>query len=692
MQTNRFRILLPAMVLAALTGCQSGPYEVARFKDQVITSESLLREMEKNAPSSLSDTSFTERGVNEFLDRYIVYRLKVLDGQAKGFHQDSVLLQEFAQYKRTLAQNRVMDGAIKKNLIEELYSRRQKMMHASHILIQYNPSRGQGDSTVPWLRINGILKEIKNGLSFEEAARKHSEDPSAKQNGGDLGWFTGGDMVYPFENAVYNSVRDSVIGPIRTSFGYHLIKVHGEKPSSDPRYISHIMLMFADDKDSTVQRTVIDSAYQLIVKGDSFDRLVQELSEDFPSKQNKGSMGEWKPSGRVPEFDHMIFDVMKSAGEISPVVKTRWGYHIIRLDSLGKRPTLDQEYENLSRIVSRQTDRLDSRKAQLFKELTPKNKINVNRSVLKAVSASAALWKAQPKDSAGVDIPLATALDSVYQSTVLSSSEGVLTVNGLITWGEGRGMSSRFTKSAETNEKLIEQFLTDYYIEEYINHLDKYDPEFVDILASFKDGLVLFKWMENELWQPAVPSDEELTAIRKETPEQYQWPERGKFAVLSIRNFNHADSLVRFPVVKPEPKPAKGKKGKTAPVKPWSPPATFDELVNLMSDNNLIVALDTLVVAPGDGEDASRLWGKPFNKVDLSLVFINNRPSFVFFLDKVPAAPKSLDEARADLTRIYNERLQRKREVESIENLKKNASIQINQEAVKRFVSDKKKS
>lgn len=691
MQTNRFRLLLPAMVLAALTGCQSGPYEIARFKDQTITSESLLKEMEKNAPSTLTDTSFTETGVNEFLDRYIVYRLKVMDGQAKGFHQDSVLLQEFNQYKKTLAQNRVMDGAIKKNLIEELYSRRQKMMHASHILIQYNPSRGQGDSTVPWLRINGVLKEIKNGLAFGEAARKHSEDPSAKQNGGDLGWFTGGDMVYPFENAVFNAAKDSVIGPIRTSFGYHLIKVHGEKPASDPRYISHIMLMFADDKDSTEQRAVIDSAYQLIQNGGSFDQLVQELSEDFPSKQNKGSMGEWKPSGRVPEFDHLIFDVMKSAGEISPVVKTRWGFHIVRLDSLGKKPTLEQEYDNLSRIVSRQTDRLDSRKAQLFKELTPKNKIVVNRPVLKALSASAAAWKGQPKDTTGADIPLASALDSVYKSTLLSSSEGVLTVDGLVTWGEGRGLSARFTKSADANEKLIEQSLTEYYLEEYINHLEKYDPEFVDILSSFKDGLVLFKWMENELWQPGTPTDDELTAILEETPDQYRWPERGKFAVLSIRNFNQADSLVRFPVVKPEPKPAKGKKGKPAPVKPWSPPATFDDLVNLMSDNHLIVALDTLVVAPGDGDDASRLWGKPFNKVDLSLVFINNRPSFVYFLDKVPAASKSLDEARPELTRVYNERLQRKREVESLENLKKHAAIQINQEAVKRFVSEKKK-
>lgn len=73
-----------------------------------------------------------------------------------------------------------------------------------------------------------IQMEIKKGARFEDMARQHSTCPS-KSSGGDLGWFGEGKMVKEFENACRKNGVGTVTDPVRTQFGYHLIKVTGKK-------------------------------------------------------------------------------------------------------------------------------------------------------------------------------------------------------------------------------------------------------------------------------------------------------------------------------------------------------------------------------------------------------------------------------------------------------------------------------
>ena len=73
-----------------------------------------------------------------------------------------------------------------------------------------------------------LEKEIKQGARFEELARRHSTCPS-KSSGGDLGWFGPGKMVKAFEDTVKKLGVGSISGPVRTQFGYHIIKVTGKR-------------------------------------------------------------------------------------------------------------------------------------------------------------------------------------------------------------------------------------------------------------------------------------------------------------------------------------------------------------------------------------------------------------------------------------------------------------------------------
>ena len=86
-------------------------------------------------------------------------------------------------------------------------------VNASHILVNT-----EGEAYV-------ALKEIREGKSFEEVAKEKSLCPS-KKRGGELGWFGRGAMVKEFETACFNGKRGQIIGPIKTQFGYHIIKIN----------------------------------------------------------------------------------------------------------------------------------------------------------------------------------------------------------------------------------------------------------------------------------------------------------------------------------------------------------------------------------------------------------------------------------------------------------------------------------
>jgi parvulin-like peptidyl-prolyl isomerase len=96
-------------------------------------------------------------------------------------------------------------------------------VNASHILINFN-----NDTAGAKKQAEEILGKAKSGQDFGQLAFDLSQDPSAKQNKGDLGWFTKGSMVKEFEEAVFGGTEGAVIGPVKTQFGFHLIKIHAK--------------------------------------------------------------------------------------------------------------------------------------------------------------------------------------------------------------------------------------------------------------------------------------------------------------------------------------------------------------------------------------------------------------------------------------------------------------------------------
>jgi peptidyl-prolyl cis-trans isomerase D len=179
---------------------------------------------------------------------------------------------------------------------------------ASHILFRADSS-AQGQ-TEALRKANEVLAQIKAGASFEEMARIHGTDGTA-QNGGDLGWFTKGRMVKQFENAVFNFNGTGLIGePVKTDFGYHIIKVTQPKTS-------RLYKLYAIKKTISASDATRDEAYR---RASSFLSNSSDL-ESFHANLKKDPTLSSNIAERVRPNDNFV-NTVTNAREI-----VRWAYN-----------------------------------------------------------------------------------------------------------------------------------------------------------------------------------------------------------------------------------------------------------------------------------------------------------------------------------------------------------------------------
>lgn len=172
----------------------------------------------------------TEEGKKQLLEELISQELFYLDAVKSGLDKNESYIQQAKKMQESLLTQFAIHNLLRNITITEeelldFYNENKHMfpepetIKTSHILVD---NEAKADE---------IVKEINNGLSFEEAARKYSSCPSSS-DGGDLGYFAKGKMVPEFEDIAFDMELDEVSAPIKTQFGYHIIKLTGKKEQS----------------------------------------------------------------------------------------------------------------------------------------------------------------------------------------------------------------------------------------------------------------------------------------------------------------------------------------------------------------------------------------------------------------------------------------------------------------------------
>ncbi|MCS7074735.1 MAG: peptidylprolyl isomerase, partial [Bacteroidia bacterium] len=286
----------------------------------------------------------------EYLDLYIRYRRKVMDAEAAGLDTLQSFKDELNGYIKQLSQPYLIEKEVLDELIKEAYERSKSEIHAAHLLVNCAQDAKPEDTLAAYTKAIAFRDSIvKSGKPFAYMAEKYSDDPSARQNKGDLGYFTVFDFVYPFESGAYKTPVGQVSMPIRSQFGYHLIYVMDKVPAQGTKRVSHIMVRIGENysaKDTTSAIARINEIYEKLKGGADFAKLAETMSDDPISAKKGGDLGSGFLLYELQMQKHAL-----SVGQFSRPFTSPYGWHILKVTEVNPVKPFEQAKNELKQKV-----------------------------------------------------------------------------------------------------------------------------------------------------------------------------------------------------------------------------------------------------------------------------------------------------------------------------------------------------
>jgi peptidyl-prolyl cis-trans isomerase SurA len=366
-------------------------------------------------------------------------------------------------------------------------------VRASHILVRVAPEAAPADTLKAYNRIMELKSRVDKGEDFAKVASQFSEDESAKSNNGDLGYFTAMQMVYPFESAAYTTPVGSVSKPVRSRFGYHILKVIDRRPTQGEVEVSHIMIRAGEDKSAEQARNTIFDIFNELQAGGKWEDLCRQYSEDPSSKENGGRM---RPFGvgvmaNVPAFERVAFE-LTTPGQISDPVQTQFGWHIIRLERKIPLASFEEMAPNLkSRVMRDERSHISKQALQtkLRKELGFTEIEQQKNAVIALADTTLKTGKWNP--------PLYKSNDPLFRI-----QEKNIGVNDFLSYAR-----TNQRPNSQEPKRYLEQLYTNFVDEEIMKiqeeRIIQKHPEYKFLLNEYYEGILLFEIMENEVWNKA---------------------------------------------------------------------------------------------------------------------------------------------------------------------------------------------
>jgi peptidyl-prolyl cis-trans isomerase SurA len=463
---------------------------------------------------------------NEYLELFINYKLKVKEAEALGLDTIGLFKRELEGYVNQLASPYLVDRNYTEDLVKEAYNRLLEDVRVSHILIRVNENAAPEDTLKAWNRIQQIYKNAINGVDFAQLAKSNSEDPSVAQNGGDVGYFTAFRMVYPFETAAYNTKVGEISIPVRTSFGYHVLKVSDRRPAVGEMKAAHIMIKSTADEqlsDRKAAEEKINEIYKKALEGEHFEQLARTYSEDQGSAMRGGELPQFGAGRMVPEFEKAAFSIEKD-GLISRPVKTQYGWHIIKRIERKKIGSFKEEEAEIRKKVERDRRGEGSRSslaAKLHKEYNVvefKENSEIFESLLDS-SFFKGQWKAE--NHAKMKKPVFTLHDKMFGKKKMTFTQG-----DFAQFLEANSRPQMEMPISILKEKMYRSFIETELIDYEYSILEYKYPEYKALVREYRDGILLFELMDRMVWKKAVSDSAGLEAYYETRKNEFMWDER----------------------------------------------------------------------------------------------------------------------------------------------------------------------
>jgi peptidyl-prolyl cis-trans isomerase SurA len=525
-------------LLSIYTSAQENNPIVLEINNKPITKSEFLKVYLKNNPNP----KFDKAAIDEYLNLYKKFKFKVLEAQHLGYDTLSNLRTELAGYRKTLSLPYLTDKIENEKLITECYERLKKEIRASHILIKVDENAQPADTLEAYNRITQLKKKIEKGADFGAIAREYSDDPSAQYNNGDLGYFTAFQMVFQFENTAFNTKIGQISNPIRTKFGFHIIKATDSRSAKGTMKAAHIMISANEkstDEEKLNAENKIQEIYEKLKKGEKFEELAQNFSEDLSSSEKGGILPEFgtgTTTRMITEFETNAFSLEKD-NDFSAPFKTDFGFHIVKRIQL----TPLASFEKLKKEIQSKINR-DDRVHLSQNHFIEKLKKEYNYQVL---STKELKW--------------------FYKNIDTNYYNGGWTGNGLTTNKELFKIDQKVFTQKEFSNYLAENYrqIRKSSIKQLVNdqfknwanfellafeksQLEVKYPDFKMLMQEYHDGVLLYEIMTDLIWNKASLDTIGLNTYFEANKNKYMWKERINATIYECGSQKIADKVVKL--------------------------------------------------------------------------------------------------------------------------------------------------
>ena len=447
--------------------------------DDSVNTKEFLRVYNKNL-DLITDNS--QKDIDNYLQLYIDYKLKVLEAYEKKYDKKESYISELNKYSTQLASNYLFDKNSQDSMLNEAYLRTKTEIKASHILIRIEEQ--DLDTLDIYNKLISYREDFKNyDLSY--LLKKYHDGKNIFVE--DLGYFSAFKMIYSFESKAYETKVGDISMPFRTRFGFHVLKVEDKRESLGEVNVGHIML----SKDNNNSQSKINSLYDSIIRGDNFESFAKKYSDD---KNTSSVGGRLKPftSGQLNSlpFEKAAFDLTE-INEISKPIETKFGWHILKLYSKSKLSSFKEMESSLLKKV-KNNSRSSVISNSFYKKLLNKYSINYDNDLtyftdqLNGHNANN-IWK----------IP-----STINKKKILFKiNDKTLNYLDFANYIVNTSLSNGSIYSSVTD--LYKDFINQSVMNYYKSNLLSENTEYRYIYNEYKEGLMLFDLMQNEVWNKA---------------------------------------------------------------------------------------------------------------------------------------------------------------------------------------------
>lgn len=451
------------------------------------------------------------QSIDEYIEMFIVYKLKVADAEAAGLHQTDAFTKEFNGYCAELSRPYLRDSIVEKRLIEEAYARMATSRKVSHIMLPLGSTYDEKEANR--MKLDSIRTAIVNGSAdFGEMAVRYSSDRSARVNNGSMGYINVNSYPYPFEKTAWETPVGEISPVIEDApFGFHIIRVEDERPNPGKVEARHILKLTngLSEEEGAAKKAQIDSIYNLLASGGDFDAIARAESEDPGSAANGGRLGWFGPGEMVKEFEDAAFGLKD--GGISAPFKTAYGYHIVQTLAHRGIGTLAEESERIKAAISRdmrsvmpETERLTQLKAELGVKIDSTGLMQA-RSRMTGDSPAEQLKSLQT--------------DNTLIATVGNRTISIGDVINYIPSNVLEGANDAFTVLNSGLENKINETV----VEETRKNLAENNSEYRNLTNEYRDGILLFEISNRNVWERSASDTEGLQKFFSANRAKYTW-------------------------------------------------------------------------------------------------------------------------------------------------------------------------